>query len=70
MALLEAATDWLITVLAGLVPVVSSHMVRLVPPAFALDDEALPLPAAEPQAASATVIAAAAPRVSHLRPPA
>src|SRR5881227_3084117 len=59
---------WLITVLAGLGPVVTSHMVRLAPPAFALDDEAFPLPAAEPHAARATVIAAAAASVSHLRP--
>ena len=64
----KAETDWLITVLAGLGPVVTSHMVRLVPPAFALDDEAFPLPAAEPHAARATVIAAAAASVSHLRP--
>ena len=56
------------TVLAGLGPVVTSHMVRLVPPAFAVDDAALPLPAAEPHAASATVIVVAAASVSHLRP--
>ena len=61
-------TDWLITVLAGLGPVVTSHMVRLVPPAFAVEDAALPPPAAEPHAASATAIVAVAAIVSHLRP--
>jgi hypothetical protein len=45
-------------------------MVRLLPPAFAVEDEdaALPPPAAEPHAASATAIVAAAASVSHLRP--
>ena len=62
-------TDWLITVLAGLGPVVTSHMVRLVPPAFAVEDDvALPPPAAEPHAASATATVVAAASVSHLRP--
>src|SRR5450759_1951516 len=57
-------TAWLITVLAGLGPVVTSHMVTLVPPALPVE-EALPLPAAEPHAASATVSAAAAVTASH-----
>src|ERR1035438_3148721 len=52
-------TAWLITVLAGLGLVVTSHMFTLVPPALPVE-EALPLPAAEPHAASATVSAAAA----------
>jgi hypothetical protein len=42
----------------------------LVPPAFALDDAALPLPAAEPHAARAIVITAAAARLGHLQSPA
>jgi hypothetical protein len=43
-------------------------MVRLLPPALAVGD-ALPPPAAEPHAASATVMAAPAVSVSHLRLP-
>jgi hypothetical protein len=44
-------------------------MVRLVPPVLGAVYDALPPPAAEPHAASATVRAAAAVSVSHLRLP-
>src|SRR5215469_13673998 len=50
-------------VLAGLGPVVTSHIVAV--PELLL--EFLPLPAEEPQAASARAAAAAAPTVSHRR---
>src|ERR1035441_3249447 len=57
-------TAWLITVLAGLGPGGTRHMVTLVPPFFPVE-EAWPRPAAEPHAASAPVSAAAAVTASH-----
>jgi hypothetical protein len=56
-------------VLAGLGPVVTSHMVTVVPLPLVLlpAEDALPLPAALPQAASVIAAAAAAAAVSQAR---
>jgi hypothetical protein len=65
------ATRFWTAVLAGLGPVVTSHIVTVVPLPLALlaFDAALPLPAADPQAASTIAAAAATAAVTGTRQP-